>query len=264
MSAVERLSDGGGADAAGARGDPLSAAGAPALAPSRSTLPSPPHFARWIPGQLLYHAPGVSHPDWATSSEEARDDTIRKGRPVLLIDLRRAMEGVVLVDDGRAVIEASPLELVAVSPEDVVPLSRRFAHASASPSPRCDSPFVGPTLQPSPLAWLSPAGLQDAGERSFEVPRAILRHVVGRGGATIRRLEAVLGVLVGVMDCPGDSATVSLCGPPDRLVDAARVVRLVGQGHRSLLARLEEGPGMWAGSGPAAAPLDDGDSGGMG
>lgn len=63
----------------------------------------------------------------------------------------------------------------------------------------------------------------------------------------IRRLEAALGVLVGAVDGPEGSAAISLCGSAERLLDAERLIRLVGQGHRSLLERLEEGPGTWAG-----------------
>ena len=55
-------------------------------------------------------------------------------------------------------------------------------------------------------------------------------------------------MLVGVVDSPGGSAAVSLCGPVTRLADAEWVIRLVGQGHRSLLQRLDEDPGPWAGS----------------
>ena len=104
-------------------------------------------------------------------------------------------------------------------------------------------------MRPSPLTWLSLAGLHAAGQVTFEVPDRSLWHIIGRGGATIRQLEAALGVLVGAADRPGASAALSLCGPADRLAVAERVVRLVGQGHRSLLERLEEDPGTWAGSG---------------
>ena len=111
--------------------------------------------------------------------------------------------------------------------------------------------FGDPTPRHTPLdllAWLSPAGLQAAGESTFEVAGRALRHIVGRGGATIRRLEAGLGVLIEVVDSPGGSATVSLCGPSVRLPNAKRVVRLLGQWHRSLLERLEEDPGAWVAS----------------
>ena len=184
---------------------------------------------------MLFHAPGVSDPAWQTSSEEARKALISRGRSVLLVDPHLAAEGTVLVDDGRAEGPALMGELAEVPAEEVGRLARIFAHGAASPSPRCAAGFRIPALQPSPLDWLSLAGLRTAGHATFEVAGRALRHIISHGGATIRRLEAGLGVLVGVVDSPGESAAVSLCGPAERLADAETVIRLVGQGHRSLL-----------------------------
>ena len=162
-----------------------------------------------------------------------------------MVDPRPSPSGEVLVYDGREEWTARPRELAEVAEEDVGPLSRVFAHDAASPSPRCAAMFRTPTPRPLPLDWVLPAGLRATSHATFEVAGHALRHIVGRGGATIRRLEAGLGVLVGVVDSPAGSAAVSLCGPAERLADAERVIRLVGQGHRSLLARLEEDPGTW-------------------
>ena len=249
MSTEGMLSEGDGSAAAGDARDAESSVKASGL-PSSQGLEQPfSRAAHWTPGQLLFFAPGVGHPSWRTSSEEARNAAISNGRPVLLVDPRPSAAAEVLVDDGRAEFAASLWELVQASADEVVPLSREFAHAAASPSPRCAPLPVDTTQRPSPLSWLSPAGLQAAGQVTISVPGRALRHIVGRGGATIRRIEAVLGVLVGAVDCPDGTAAVSLCGPPNRLADAERVVRLVGQGHRTLLSRLEEDPGTWAGSG---------------
>ena len=67
------------------------------------------------------------------------------------------------------------------------------------------------------------------------------------GGATIRRLEAALGVLIGASDGPGGKAVVALYGSSERLEDAEKVVRLVGQGHRTLLAHIVAYAGGWVG-----------------
>ena len=225
-----------------------SSVGAPARVPPRFTESPASRAARWSPGLLLFHAPGANDSSWRAMSEEAREALVCRGRPVLLVDPSLAAEGMVLVDDGRTERTAPLCELAEVAGEDVGQLARIFAQGAASPSPRCAAAFGDPTPRRSPLDWLSPAGLRAAGQATFEVASRALRHIVGRGGATIRRLEAALGVLVGVADSPGGSAAVSLCGPPGRLADAERVIRLVGQGHRSLLARLEEDPGTWAGS----------------
>ena len=221
-----------------------------------ATARPPPHFpespasraARWSPGLLLFHAPGVCDPSWQASPLEVREAVISRRRPVLLVDPRPTAEGTVVVDDGRAERPAMVGELAEVPAEEVGQLARIFAHGAASPSPRCAADLGVPTSRPSPLAWLSPAGLQAAGHATFEVAGRALRHLIGHGGATIRHLEVGLGVLVGVVDSPEGPATVSLCGPPGRLATAEAVIRLVSQGHRSLLQRLDEDPGTWAGS----------------
>ena len=246
MTPEDRLPEGGGGD--GKRGDGLAASSAVAQtpAPPRFDVPPASRTAHWRPGLMVFHAPGVLDLSWRALSEEARDEVVSRGRPVLLVDPRPTAEGMVRVDDGRAERMAPVGELAEVGEEEVGPLSRIFAHAAASPSPRCAAALGVSTLRPTPLDWLSPAGLRAAGQATFEVAGRALRHIIGRGGATIRRLEAGLGVLVGVVDSPGESAAVSLCGPAERLADAERVIRLVGRGHRSLLARLEEDPGTWA------------------
>ena len=249
MSTEGRLSAGGGGDGEDIDGDAATSKVAATPASSRCSQGRDARAARWHPGQLLYYAPGAGDLPWKTASEELREATILNGRPVLLVDAHLPHDEGMLVADGRFEFAAPSRDLVPVAAEDVGHCSRLFAHASASPSPRCASPSAVPTSRPSPLAWLSPAGLQSAGHATFEVAGRALRHIVGRGGATIRRLEAGLGVLIGVADSPGGSAAVSLCGPSARLPNAERVVRLIGQGHRSLLERLEEDPGTWAGSG---------------
>ena len=157
------------------------------------------------------------------------------GRPVLLVNPRLSTVGEVLADDGRAELEVEVFDLAEVGEEEVGSLGRVFAHAAASPSPRCAALLRDPTSRRSPLEWLLPAGLQAAGHATFEVAGRALRHIIGRGGTTIHRLEAGLGVLVGVVDSPEGSATVSLCGPPGRLATAEAVIRLMSQGHQSLL-----------------------------
>ena len=138
-------------------------------------------------------------------------------------------------DDGRTEIAVAVFDLAEVGEEEIGSLGRVYAHAAASPSPRCAALLRDPTPRPSPFGWLTPAGLCAAEHATFEVAGRALRHLIGRGGATIRRLEAALGVLVGVVDSPEGAATVSLCGPPKRLATAETVTRLVSQGHRSLL-----------------------------
>ena len=182
MSTEGMLSEGDGSATAGDARDAESSVKASGL-PSSQGLEQPfSRAAHWTPGQLLFFAPGVGHPSWRTSSEEARNATISNGRPVLLVDPRPSAAAEVPVDDGRAEFAASLWELVQASADEVVPLSREFAHAAASPSPRCAPLPVDTTPRPLPLSWLSPAGLQAAGQVTISVPGRALRHIVGRGG----------------------------------------------------------------------------------
>ena len=209
-----------------------------------------PHHTGYPPGLMLWRvdrpAPEASE-DGEAGHAHGPPLAASQGYPVVVVRSTRD-PAVLLVFDGVETFPVPVAELRAAPSCAVEDLARPFTHVAAGPSSRCTSPEVPSPRPPSPLGWLSPEGLAHASEVTFAVPRSALRHIIGRGGATIRRLEAVLGVLVGAVDGPEDSAAVSLCGPPARLAPAGRVVRLVGQGHRSLLERLEEGPGAWGAS----------------
>ena len=169
--------------------------------------------------------------------------------PVVALGTVGGIPKLVRTFDGVAESFSHRSKLAAVTMETAADWARRFTHRGASPSPRCTSPpppSSAASAPASPLGWVSAGGLARAGQVTFAVPGRALRHIIGRGGATVRRLEGLLGVLIGAVDGPGETASVSLCGPQARLAAAERVVRLVGQGHRSLLARLEERPGEWA------------------
>ena len=230
--------DGGGAD--------LPSPGAAAPVTPRGPPSAASRALDWVPGRLLWHAPGVTS-EWPSTPLAARESIVCDGQPVLLVDAVLSEAGTLRVTAGGAPFDVPRRTLGPISPSDVEWVARMFAHFEASISPRCDSPAEASPPVVAPLAWLTPAGLRDAGEARFDVPRLDLRHIIGRQGATIRRLEAVLGVLIGAVDGPGPSASVSVCGPPARLPDAERLIRLVGRGHWSLLGRLEEAPGSWTG-----------------
>ena len=190
----------------------------------------------------------MEHP---LSTEEGADgaDLRRPSIPVVALGTVGGIPQLVRTFDGVAESFANRSKLAAATMETAADWARRFTHRGASPSPRCSPsppPSSAASAPPSPLGWLSAAGLARAGQATFVVPGRALRHIIGRGGATVRRLEALLGVLVGVVDGTGETASVSLVGPRERLAAAERLVRLVGQGHRSLLERLEERPGEWA------------------
>ena len=163
------------------------------------------------------------------------------------------------VFDGVESFAVHRSELYLVGEEELESVARMFTHFAATPSPTCPAQ-AAPTQAPSTaLSWLTPGGLCLAKQSTFEVPRASLWFVIGRGGDTIRRLEAGLGVLIGVVDCGEGVGQVSLCGPGPRLVVAERVVRLVGAGHRSIVRRVVEDPAQWA---VEVGVVEDGANGG--
>ena len=200
----------------------------------------PPGLLLW---RVVHPAPEASE-DGEAGHASGPPLAASRGYPVVVVRSTRD-PAELLVFDGVRTYPVPVAELQAPLSWGVEDVARPFTHVAAGPSGRYTSPEVPSPRPPSPLGWLSPEGLAQASEVTFTVPRSALRHIIGRGGATIRRMEAFLGVLVGAADGPGDSAAVSVCGPPARLAFAGRVVRLVGQGHRSLLGRLEEGPGAW-------------------
>ena len=209
-----------------------------------------PHHTGYPPGLMLWRvthtAPEISE-DEGAGHAAGPPPAASQGYPVVVVRSTHD-PAVVLVFDGVETYPAPVAELRAAPSCAVEEIARPFSQLAAGPSPRCPSPAEAHPSPPSGIAWLSSEGLARADEVTFEVPQSALRHIIGRGGATIRRLEALLGVLVGAVDGPGASAAVSVCGPPARLAPAERVIRLVGQGHRSLLGRLEEDLGAWVAS----------------
>ena len=189
-----------------------------------------PYHTGYPPGLMLWRA--VSPTPEASKDGEAGHANgpplaPSQGYPVVVVRSTRD-PAVLLVFDGVETYPVPIAELCAATSRGVEDFARPFTHVAAGPSSRCTSPEVPSPRPPSLLGWLSPEGLAHASEVTFAVPRSALRHIIGRGGAMIRRLEAALGVLVGAVDGPGASAAVSLCGPSARLDLAGRVVRLVG------------------------------------
>ena len=210
-----------------------------------------PYHTGYPPGLMLWcvidYAPGFLKARRAAHAAGEKAPPSR-GYPVVVVRSLPSQPGHLLVYDGAESYPVPIAELGASRSEGVEDMARPFTNADASPSRRCETPPPPHPAPPSMLGWVSAAGLERAGQATFAVPGRALRHIIGRGGATVRRMEACLGVLIGAVDGPGDTAAVSLCGPPHRLAAAERLVRLVGQGHRSLLQRLEERPGAWAGA----------------
>ena len=81
--------------------------------------------------------------------------------------------------------------------------SRAHSHDEASTSPRCA------------FAWIAKCGRSrtcQASQHSIPVPRSQIKHVLGRRGRVLSRIEDLTGCLVSVEDTTGEDAIVRLMG----------------------------------------------------
>ena len=204
------------------------------------------------PGLMLWRGVRGTTPEPSSEGEDpndgARQGVPRAGHPVVFVGMQDEEQGLLTVFDGVESFAVHRSELYTVGEQELEGVARMFTHFAASPAPNTPTPAASV----APLGWLTPGGLCLAEQGTFEVPRTSLRFVIGRGGGTIRRLEAALGVLIGAIDGAEGTARVSLCGPSPRLAMAERVVRLVAAGHRSIVSRVEQwGPQAVVGDGVA-------------
>ena len=87
--------------------------------------------------------------------------------------------------------------------------SRTQSHGFASTSPRCA------------FAWIAKCGLLRSKPtqsscspflHSIRIPRSEVKHVLGKGGRVLSRIEDLSGCLVSVVDSSGGGSTVNLMG----------------------------------------------------
>ena len=89
--------------------------------------------------------------------------------------------------------------------------------------------------------WLTPVGLAQAKSLAVQVPKRAVSHLVGKGGATIRMIEEVIGVVIGIIDGQDGQASVSLVGPQHRVAAAQSIIQaVIGGGAWSLLHRIKD------------------------
>ena len=100
---------------------------------------------------------------------------------------------------------------------DGQPQERIHSHRHASSSPRCT---FGWLLHLHEL--LEGKGLRSS-PQSLKVSRSSLRHIVGKGGRMLRRIEDYTGSFISVTDCDEQQGTVRVWGGQGSL---ARVVIL--------------------------------------
>ena len=189
----------------------------------------------WPPGSLVKWKdpdhPGYFEYDFGivsclscTEKEVERDD-------------RPWREGKVTVYTGDSHVWASTDELILFPPGTSIP--RELSHGATSPSPHSEPHSDAPL---DPWDWMSGRGLLEAENLELSVPRSCLPHLIGKRGSFIHLLENKLGVIIGVMDGPGEVALVSLVGPNGRLELARKVVEIASKGARSFLDRLQWPP----------------------
>ena len=116
--------------------------------------------------------------------------------------------------------------------------ARRLAsHKQAGPSPRCAWGWLEKQLEKMKAIILEdtedPEALTVAW--SVEVSRPAVRHIVGRRGKTLQRIEDLCGVFVALQDMGEEHSEVLLWGSAEGVALAEFVVHALGKGMHSIL-----------------------------
>ena len=142
-----------------------------------------------------------------------------------------------IVSDGESTFTVDVRDMrTMVVPRAIVPRLQSQAGASAAPT-RSAPPGLS---KAGCWSWLSPSGLEEAEVQELLVPRRAIPHLVGKGGSTIRQIEELTGIIVGVADTAEGEAMVTLFGLALRVTAARLVIQCLARGGRSLLSRLRE------------------------
>ena len=72
---------------------------------------------------------------------------------------------------------------------------------------------------------------------TLQVPRPSLKHVIGKGGATLAKIEDLPQCFIFVQDCGEQMAVVNFCGDSSGL--GRFLVSALGHGHYSVLSTLQ-------------------------
>ena len=114
--------------------------------------------------------------------------------------------------------------------------SRATSHCHASTSPRCAFSWVldyARHLHRDP----SSSPYADFFFATLQVPRPSLKHVIGKGGATLAKIEDLAQCFISVQDCGEQMAVVNFCGDSSGL--GRFLVSALGHGHFSVLSTLQ-------------------------
>ena len=115
-------------------------------------------------------------------------------------------------------------------------VDRATSHRHASTSPRCAFSWVldyARHLHRDP----SSSPYADFFFATLQVPRPSLKHVIGKGGATLAKIEDLAQCFISVQDCGEQMAVVNFCGDSTGL--GRFLVSALGHGHFSVLSTLQ-------------------------
>ena len=118
---------------------------------------------------------------------------------------------------------------------------RAQSHTTASTSPRCGFLWLHKELDERLATWSLEEGEDldehDYIDRLIFVPPMSLKHVIGRGGRTLHRLESFVGVFASVVDT-GTGPEICFVGPPRACLLAEFIVERIVGGHYSIMESL--------------------------
>ena len=114
-------------------------------------------------------------------------------------------------------------------------VERATSHCHASTSPRCAFSWV---LEYARLLNRDPSSSPyNDFFTLLQVPRPSLKHVIGKGGATLAKIEDLAQCFISVHDCGEQMAVVNFCGDYSGL--GRFLVSALGHGHFSVLSTLQ-------------------------
>ena len=128
-------------------------------------------------------------------------------------------------------------------------MERMASHYKASTSLRCGFKWLEDKLKEDKELWM----INDQNEANEEidefsdyawhyryhpVPRSRLRHVIGRGGRMLHKLESFLGVFAFVRERVDDDPRIVLVGQRHAVILGEFIVTMIAMGHYTIMESL--------------------------
>ena len=118
---------------------------------------------------------------------------------------------------------------------------RVHSHTLASTSPRCGFHWLHKELDERLAAWSLEEGedLDDhhCQDKCMSIPSSDLKHIIGRGGRTLHKLESFVGVFASVVDTK-TGPEICFVGCPRACLLAEFIVEMIMGGHYSIMESL--------------------------